>query len=211
MFLIEWILEVFKELHRFYVENLSSGGPVGRMQRQLRLLYGRGEIDKITFHKLRNYLSKGYSIEAEIKMSHRQSIARLEAKGMFADQHSNSEIARSLDQLYINRAILEEVRLEMRYALQVIETTSQWLQKQVEITYKNAQSALPHEEAARGFLEIRHDLMERVQYLNNRTQAIHKNLQQIDMLEAELGVYEAELILVEAQEHFVASRPAFYH
>ncbi len=216
MFLIEWVSEVLKEFQRLFEENLGSGGPYARMQKQLRLLYGRGEIDQNTFLKLRRNLNMGYSIDGELRLVHRQSIIRLEAEGRlvnngFGTGQSDSEIERSLDQLYINRAILEEVRLELKYALHVIETTGTWLQHQVETTYEKAQIALPNEEAARGFLELRHDLQERIQYLNQRSQFVHKNLLQVDALEAELGIYEAELILADTQEYYLTARMAIHH
>jgi hypothetical protein len=210
MFLIEWLWDVLKELRRLYMDNLSSGGPSGRMEKQLRIMYGRGEIDRATFLKLRNSIEKGYYIEGELKMYHRQAIARLELEGKYLEHHFNDDISRGLDSLYLNRAVLEEVRLEMNQALKVIEQTRAWLQEQVEAAHANAQSALPDEKTARALLEIRQDLLERIQFLDSRSKIIQQNIHQIDLLEAELGVYEAELMLAESQEHYASARLALH-
>ncbi len=81
MYLIEWLLEVLQELRQWYADNLKAGGPSGKMARQLRIMYGRGEIDKTTFFKLRDSVEKGYYIEVELKMYHRQAVDRLELEG----------------------------------------------------------------------------------------------------------------------------------
>jgi hypothetical protein len=210
MFLFEWLLEVFQELRRIYTDNLGSGGPPGKMAKQLRIMYGRGEIDKATFLKLRNSLEKGYYIDGELRMYHRQATARMALEGKYVEHHFDTEISRGLDRLYLNRAVLEEVRLEMKQALQVIQTTRAWLQNQVAITHASAQNALPDEGTARALLEICQDLLERIRYLDNREKVIQQNMHQIDLLEAELGVYEAELILAESQEHYAATRLALH-
>ncbi len=210
MFLFEWLLEVFQELRRIYLDNLASGGPARRMERQLRIMYGRGEIDRITFFRLRNNLEKGYYIEGDLQMYHRKAEARLAREGKYLLGHTDTEIARGLDNLYLNRAVLEEIRLEMKQALQVMESTQSWIQKQAGAIQENAQSALPNETDARAFLEVRQDLLERIQYLKNRSNAVQQNMHQIDMLETELGMYEAELMLLESQEHYAAVKLALH-
>ncbi len=210
MFLFEWLLEVFQELRRIYLDNLASGGPARRMWRQLRIMYGSGEIDRPTFFRLRNNLEKGYYIEGDLQMYHRKAEARQGMEGKYLVGHTDREIARSLDDLYLNRAVLEEVRLEMKQALKVMETTQEWIQKQAGAIQENAQSALPNEADARAFLEIRQDLLERIQYLKSRSNSAKQNMRQIDMMEAELGMYEAELMLLESQEHYAAVKLALH-
>lgn len=208
MFLFEWFVEVLKELRRVYDDNLSFGGPAKRMGRQLRIMYGRGEIDRATFLKLRNNLEKGYYIEGDLKMYHRQAIFRLEREGKNVEHHANPQIARSLEALYHNRAVLEEIRLEMRQALKTIEITQDWFQKQASAVHESAQQALPDETAARSLLEVRHDLLERAAFLKNRSRVVQQNIRQVDILEAELGMAEAELMLLETQEHYSAVKLA---
>ncbi len=210
MFLFEWLAAVFQELRRIYVDNLASGGPARRMERQLRIMFGRGEIDRPTFFRLRNNLEKGYYIEGDLQMYHRKAEARQGMEGKYLVGHTDREIARSLDDLYLNRAVLEEVRLEMKQALKVMETTQEWIQKQAGAIQENAQSALPNEADARAFLEIRQDLLERIQYLKSRSNSAKQNMRQIDMMEAELGMYEAELMLLESQEHYAAVKLALH-
>ncbi len=210
MFLFDWVFEVFNQLGRFFNENLGSGGPAGHMGRQLRIMYGRGEIDRPTFFRLRNNLEKGYFIEGDLQMYHRKAEARLVTEGKYLAGHTDPEIARSLDNLYLNRAVIEEVRLEMKQALRVMESTQEWIQKQAGAVQENAQNALPDEAGARAFLEIRQDLLDRIQYLKNRSTTAQQNMRQIDMLEAELGMYEAELMLLESQEHYTAVKMALH-
>ena len=210
MFLFEWLMAVFQELRRIYMDNLASGGPARRMERQLRTMYGRGEIDRSTFFRLRSNLEKGYYIEGDLQMYHRKAEARQGMEGKYLVGHTDPEIARSLNNLYLSRAVLEEVRLEMGRALQMMETTQEWIQKQAGANQENAQNALPNEADARAFLEIRLDLLERIQYLKSRANAAQQNMRQIDMLEAELDMYEAELMLLESQEHYAAVKLALH-
>jgi hypothetical protein len=204
MYLFEWLREVFEELSRIYQDNFATGGPGRKMGKELRIMYGRGEIDRATFFKLRDSLEKGYYIEGDLKMYHRKATIRLEMEGKYLEHHFDTEIARSLDNLYLNRAVLEEVRLEMKQAMKALETTQGWIQKQAGAMQEDAQAALPNEAAARSYLEIRQDLLDRIQYLKSRTNTAQENARQIDMLEAELGMYEAELMLLESREHFAA-------
>lgn len=210
MFLFEWLRDVLQELRTLYEDNLSSGGPARRMERQLRIMYGRGEINKKIFFELLNSLEKGYFIEGELKMYHRQAVVRLQMEGKFVDHHFNAEIGRGLENIYMNRARLEEVRLEMSQALKTIEVNRVWIQQQAAAIRENALTALPDESSARALLEVRQDLLERAKMMERRGQAVQQNLRQLDTLEAELGMAEAELMLVESQEHYAKVKLALY-
>lgn len=206
MFLFEWIAEVFNELYRFMADNFSSGGPAKRMERQLRIMYGRGEIDQKTFFRLRASLEKGYFIEGELQTAHHQGIVRLQREGRYIEHHFDPEIRRGLEQIYLKRAMLDEVRYEMNQALKALGAQREWMTRQADAVRDEAQLALPDEAAARAFLEIRQDLLDRLNALDRRALQVQQDLRQIDVLAAELGMYEAELMLVDSQEHYASAR-----
>lgn len=211
MFLFEWIAEVFRELARVYQDNWGFGGPAGRMQRQLRVMFGRGEIDQMTFLRLRDSLDKGYYIEGELHTLHRQGALRLQMEGRYIDHHFDAQVARALENLYINRAMLAEARHAMTQALATIQAQRAWMDRQAEGIRQNAQQALPDEAAARGFLEIRYDLLEQQRLLESRAALVQHNLRQMDTLEGELGVYESDLLLADSRESYASVNLAINH
>ncbi len=203
MYLIEWFFDAIQTLYESLKDNFSSGGPNRQMARQLRLMFGRGEIDAKTFFNLRTSLEKGYYIAGELQMYHRQGMARLQAEGKYPDHFFNPEVKRSLDQLYLRRAMLAEARLEMNQALRIIDSQRKWVRQQADTIRAEAMQSLPDKSSARTFLEIREDLLDQSSILEQRASQVRQQLRKLESLAARLGVYESELLLVDSKEHYV--------
>jgi prefoldin subunit 5 len=196
MFLTEFVQAFADELRRLVEDFLRGDGPTGRLRKMLRVMYGRGEVSRDKFHRLMNMLDRGFYIEGEILSLHRQAVNR----GGIDNRPISRDIARSLEYVYLNRARLDEARLEMHRASQLVDTQRQWMTQQVEDFHQRAQSALPDEEAARRYLEIRQELMEQLQILTGRFKNIQQEIDRIDVLDAQLRLSESELIMVDSRE-----------
>ena len=196
MFLTEFFQAVAGELRHLVEDHLSSDGPTGRLRNILRVMYGRGEISLDKFYRLLNMLDRGYYIEGEILSLHRQAVNR----GGYNNRPISRDVARSLEHVYLNRARLDEARREMRRAYHLVETQRQWMLQQVEDFHQRAQAALPDEDAARRYLEIRQELMEQLQVLTGRFKNLQQEIHRIDVLDAQLRLSESELIMVDSRE-----------
>src|SRR5512133_450667 len=145
MFVFEGLRGVRSELSRWYADNWGPGGPARRMGWQLRVMYGRGEIDHEVFFRLRSSLEKGYFIEGELQTYHHQGILRLQREGKYVEHHFDPVVSRSLESIYYHRARLAEVRYEMAQALESMAAQREWIHKQAEAIRESAQAALPDE------------------------------------------------------------------
>lgn len=189
----ELIQTIFKELQDFYWENLRQRDPFERLGRQLRLLYGRGEITRDKFFLLRDKLYQGQAIQEELEIAHRIGVLRLEERGERLIRQSNTEIAQSLERLYLDRALLEEVRFETERSISVLEDEANWARQQAESTHQAAQNAITDEVQARSLLNIWQDLLELAEDLDRRVQLVRRSLNRMNALEARIRAYEAEL------------------
>jgi len=189
----ELIQTFFKELQDFYQANLRQQDPFEQMGRQLRLLYGRGEISRDKFFLLRDKLYQGQDIQEELEIAHRISVLRLEERGERLIHQSNKEIAHSLERLYLDRALLDEVRFETERSIDILQDEANWARQQAESTHQAAQAAITDEVEARSLLNIWQDLLELAQDLERRVQLVRHGLRRINALEARIRAYEAEL------------------
>lgn len=189
----ELIQTFFKELQNFYQDNLRQKDPFERMGRQLRLLYGRGEISRDKFFLLRDKLYQGQDIQEELDIAHRIGVLRLEERGERLIRQSDFEIARSLERLYLDRALLDEVRFETERSIDILQDEANWARQQAESTHQAAQAAITNEAEARSLLNIWQDLLELAEDLERRVQLVRHSLRRINALEARIRAYDAEL------------------
>ena len=195
----EFFQALFAEIDGLLAE-FQMDGPMDRMGRQLRIMYGRGEIDQAVFFRLRGMLEKGYTIEGELKSLHRQALYRQESEEQHLLSPPNTEIARGLDFVHYNRARLEEVRSGLRMLLRTLESEQAWTAQQAAEFYEQAQAALPDENEARAYLEIRQDLLDRQQNIDRRVKALREDQRRIIRLDGQLRFYESELRVAQARE-----------
>ena len=189
----ELIQTIFKELQDFFQESLRQQEPFERMGRQLRLLYGRGEITRDKFFLLRDKLYQGQAIQEELEIAHRIGVLRLEERGERLIRQSNTEIAQSLERLYLDRALLEEVRFETERSISVLQDEANWAHQQAESTHQAAKNAITDEAQARNLLNIWQDLLELAEDLERHAQLVRYSLNRMNAIEARIRAYEAEL------------------
>lgn len=189
----ELVQTIYQELQDFYQKTVRLQDPSEQMVRKLRLLYGKGEITREKFFLLRDKLYQGENIQQELEIEHRLGVLRLEEKGERLIRQSNKAIARSLERLYLDRALLEEVRFEMEQAARALLEEAKWAREQAEMTRNSAQAAIEDEVEARNLLNIWQDLLELGDDLDRRNRLIRNRLSHINALEARLRGYEAEL------------------
>ncbi|RMD60115.1 hypothetical protein D6833_10370, partial [Candidatus Parcubacteria bacterium] len=72
------------------------------------------------------------------------------------------------------------------------------LRGQVDATDEKAQLALPDEEKAREYLEVKQEALDRIDTLEERIASLRQSLHRIDMLRDELATREAELKALES-------------
>ncbi|NLG96255.1 MAG: hypothetical protein GX491_02735 [Chloroflexi bacterium] len=200
MFLQEFFEAAVDELRRFIEETLSVQGPTHRLRRQLRMMYGRGEVPRETFYQLLGKLEKGYYIEGELQSLHRQAVRRMEIEGRAGFHSHNREIARSLDRLAIHQAIIDETRMRLNLALSQVQTQRQWARQQADDFMQRAKAAMPDETSARALLEVRLQLLDHSHLLEQRAAALQNDLLRLEALEMRLGMYEAELMIADSRE-----------
>ena len=132
MFLSDFFRALYNEVRRFYDENLSFQSPSDRLRRKLRIMYGQREIEKDTFFKLRHKLDEGYFIEGDLTYLHRQAEQRVAMGELPARPSVSPDMEYIIDQLYLNRAVIEESREEVQSALRLLIDNRAWLVKQRE-------------------------------------------------------------------------------
>lgn len=196
MFLQEFFQTIAQEIETLYQEHFSLDGPTARLRKKLRIMYGRGEIDRETFFRLKSRLDLGYYIEGELQSLHRQAVQRRKGEGLV-------ELGRSLEQVYMNLARLEEARAAIRAALGTIASEQAWADRQIEEFWEQAQAALPDEGEARAYLEVRQQLMGHREGLEQRAKAVRQDLRRIDQLEAGLRMSESRLVVAQSRGQLV--------
>ena len=189
----ELIQTIYQELQDFYQETIRQRDPFEQMGRKLRLLYGKGEITREKFFLLRDKLYQGQNIQQELEIAHRIGVLRLEERGERLIRQSNKEIVHNLEQLYLDRALLEEVRFEMEQSVIALQDEAKWAREQAEMTRQSAQAAIADELEARNLLNIWQDLLELADDLDRRERLVRNRVSHIHALEARLRGYEAEL------------------
>ena len=197
----ELIQTIYQKLQDFYQKTLRQQDPFEQMGKKLRLLYGKGEITREKFFLLRDQLYQGQNIQQELEIAHRLGVLRLEEKGERLIRQSNKAIAHSLERLYLDRSLLEEVRFEMEQAARALQEEAKWARGQAELTRQSAQEAIADELEARNLLSIWQDLLELADDLDRRERLVRNRLSHIHALEARLRGYEAELKALDSSSH----------
>jgi hypothetical protein len=120
------------------------------------------------------------------------------------------EVQKGLERVYIGRALLEEARFSTEQTLQVLAGEILWIQGQAQVAEQEARQALPDENIARNYLEVRRDLVDHSNRLINRRDELQRELRLISSEEVQLRTYEAELRLVSTQEQLVRANLQFH-
>lgn len=194
------IQAIFAEFRRLNQSYLHIQDPIIKTRNELRIMYGRGEINREQFFRFRRRLNLGQLIQGELTVIHGEARYRLEAQGKPVVYQHRGEIARSLERLYLDLGLLEEARYDAHNLLVEIETQIKWIRQQADDAHAEAGSVLPDESQARAYLNIWKNLGELSDIMQDRMQKTQQNLRGIQTLIAEIRAYVAELMVLEMQE-----------
>jgi hypothetical protein len=197
----EFFEALIREFEAFVDTVLRAEGPADRLRRELRVLFGRGDLDPAAYFRLLGRLEQGHYIEGELRVLQRQARNRRPELPAGA---SRAPLDRSLEKVYLNRARLFEARSAMQHALHVLESERAWLERQAQDFYLRAQQALPDETAARGELEIRQACLEQAAGISARLARAQQELRALAALEARLRFAETDLLLLRSREQAAA-------
>ncbi len=205
-FFRELFYAFWEEWKRLLEVSFRMQDPKIRLENQLRLMYGRGEITRETFHQLRFRLNWGRLGQGDLGMIHRDALRRLEASGRPPEERYNPEILQSLDRLYLDRVLLEEARFEIMDRQNAMEQEIDWLKEQAEEARQSAQNALPDENSARLYLEIWQHLKELSKTMDQRMLVFMQQLQGLQAQGAEINASISQLKLLGSQEKLTGIR-----
>jgi prefoldin subunit 5 len=188
-----------QEWRKFYDDNILEPDPEVRLEEKLRILYGRGEINKERFHQLRFRIHGGLISEKDLNLLHQQSIRLMEARGKYIPQ-GNPELERALDRLYADRVRVEESTDQLKAGLEAMRKEVDWIKEQAEDARQNASAALPDETTARAFLQVWQSLLSLSQTLDNDLQAMEQDVVNLNALENEIKAAITKLKFFRSRE-----------
>lgn len=171
---------------------------------EVKRMYARGDIDADTYHHLIDVARHGHLNWNDLE--HVQWKARSTGTGPQPAQPRKVEprrqrdaaIVSSLNRLYTHRSRLEQARTETEQVLQKLEADVIRLRAQAQTAEAQAQQALLDEVRAKEYLEVKQDILDRVQVLEERIGGLRDSLYRIDDLHSELATREAELKALES-------------
>ncbi len=188
------------EWRQFYDETFLNPDPKARLEEQLRTLYGRGEINKERFLKLRRRLDEGLISKADLYVIHQEAIRRMEAQGIHIPGKGDPELERALDRLYADRVWAEETRDQLKENIQALRNDVNWIREQAEFARQDAGAAMPDETTARSFLQVWQKLLSLSQSMDHDLQAMERDVTNLDILEKEIKATIARMKLLHSRE-----------
>ncbi len=201
---------MWQELFQYLDEHFSFQSTTDRQLKRLRVMFGRGEVDRKHFFRFLRRIQEGELVEGELRILEREARLQKQARGEALPDPRNLEVQKGLERVYIGRALLEEARFSTEQTLQVLAGEILWIQGQAQVAEQEARQALPDENIARNYLEVRRDLVDHSNRLINRRDELQRELRLISSEEVQLRTYEAELRLVSTQEQLVRANLQFH-
>jgi DNA repair exonuclease SbcCD ATPase subunit len=202
---------MYRALGQFIDEELepaweSPTAPIRRREtrhgilQEVKLMYARGGIDRDTYHRLMETAQTGDLTWDDLRQMSNGSEPQAVKPDVRVTSQRDKSVVSSLNRLYRHRTRLEAARAQSAKVLDRLENDLQRLHEQADKAQKQAQEALPDEEAARAYLEIRQRALDYADKLQQRVATLRADLHRIDTLLDELTTHEAELKAVESGE-----------
>lgn len=198
--------EFFNLWRELFEDSFSWEDPKTKLQNQLRSMYGRGEVTSERFLDLRAHLDRGQIGLGDIQLVQQEALHRTRTIQPLDGGHSNREIERSLERLYIDLGLVEEARAGILRSQQAITNDANWVEEQASFARVNARAALPDEGLARAHLETWQRLAQWSQGIDLRRQAMSRELQRLDEMQAEIKAAILRLQLLGSAEKLAVLR-----
>ena len=168
------------------------------IEQEVKLMYARGDINSSTYHRLLEMAQSGQLTWDDLSRVRRESTLPARSEPQVPQRERDADIVRSLNRLYGHRSRLEHARDETEQTLARLEADVERLREQAETADEKAQLALPDEEKAREYLEVKQEALDRIDTLEERVASLRQSLRRIDSLRDELATREAELKALES-------------
>jgi hypothetical protein len=196
--------DVFFEMRTAWLEYIRKNfsrlrDPSELLGDQARVMLGRGEISQEQYAQISWRLSQGSLGRGDLELLRRQ--ARKQHQEQAGPEHpfQDRAIAAGLDRLYIRIARLGDARRGAEKALRDLEVDLERVREFARSAEDLARKTLPDENEARLILEIRQNMLDRLQALEERKRSLERDLRRLEAMQGELYAYEAELKILEAQ------------
>ena len=174
--------------------------PRADIEQEVRIMYARGDINADTFQRLMEMAQSGQLSWSDLARVRSEGAVKERPEQKAPERKRDVAIVSSLNRLYTHRTRLESARAEAEQMLQALEADVTRLREQAEAAEEKAQLALPDEEKARVYLEVKQEALDRVNTLEERIASLRQSLGRINTLRDELATREAELKALESGE-----------
>jgi hypothetical protein len=174
--------------------------PRADIEQEVKILYARGDINASTYHRLMEMAESGQLGWDDLARVRSEGTAEVRLEPKAPQRERDAEVVGSLNRLYTHRTRLEGARAETEQVLQKLEVDVSRLQEQANAAEEKAQLALPDDQKARAYLEVKQEAAGRIHTLEERIASLRENLRRIDTLRDELATRDAELKALESGE-----------
>lgn len=199
----ELINDLLAEINRQYHDNISLRDPFHRLDDELKMMFGRGEISQEKYAQIKSKLYQGQIGRGDLQLLHRDALQKPSGASYSAQFPLDPEIQKSLNRLYLDRARLEDGRMEAEKLLDSLDAGLKQVRDRAEHAREKARSTLPDEHAARVYLEAHQIYLERAHILEERLYSLRDSLRRIEVLRNQLEAYEAELMILGSEQQLV--------
>ncbi len=186
--------------HDHSSHEVAAAAPQPSITQEIKLMYARGDIDGAAYHRLLEMARSGELTWDDLRELSARGAAVSETTASVSSKERDADIVRSLNKLYAHRSAIEQSRKETEEILTRLEADAGRLREQAEAARQKADEVAGRDEnAARAYLAVRQDALERVDALDERIAALRQDLARLADLEAELATKEAELKALESR------------
>ena len=188
------------EWRRFCQDYSLVEDPQERLEDQLRILYGRGEISAESYRQLRFQLRRGLIGRSDLYVAHMEAIQRKEALGRYTPRHLDPALEHWLDRLYADRVLLADMRSEFEEEIKELRGEVGWIKQQAASTRQDAAKVLPDEGASRSFLEAWQKLLTLSQTLETQISSMEQDLLSLNTFDAEIKAAITKVSLLQSRQ-----------
>jgi chromosome segregation ATPase len=173
--------------------------PSGGLDEEIKVMLGRGEITREQYHQLNRKLKFSTLARGDLELLRRQARKRAYRQAGEGTGFYEPEVTGELDRLFIRNASLEDARREAQQAKQRLEADIDRIQEYAKSAEDMASKTLADENEVRALLEIRQNMLERLQGLEAHKRSLEQSIRRLEVLQGEIYAREAELKVLGAQ------------
>lgn len=185
--------DIFEEIENNYRETTFFRDPQVKIAEEIEVLYGRGDISRDQYEKLKLRLAKSQLGMGNLMILKRESSRKHELEKGGIPVEGDPHLEKLYKRHYRDKARLEDRQIEAESTLRGLAENLERVNESIKHAEEMARSALPDEEEARFYLEIKQNMQERSERLEERIRALAHSIRRIKALRNEMDSFEAEL------------------